>query len=61
MLSLPPSLPLLLLVDGAISDGRACMWEYVITVTPRQRDVAHCVRGRGDGGGEKEAGGGSGG
>lgn len=22
---------------------RACMWEYVITVTPRQRDVAHCV------------------
>lgn len=22
------------------------MWEYVITVTPRQRDVAHCVRGR---------------
>lgn len=37
------------------------MWEYVITVTPRQRDVAHCVRGRGGGGGgdsgEKEAGG----
>lgn len=29
------------------------MWEYVITVTPRQRDVAHCVRGRGGGDGKR--------
>lgn len=36
---------LLLLLGGTISDI-TCMWEYVITVTPRQRDVAHCVRGR---------------